>query len=472
MQKSRRITVIVVVLCCSLLGGCFDTAIHSIDQHVKGLLPGVDDSAQAIANEKALKSYSSLEYYHGKKRPSVCLALSGGGIRSAAFSIGVMKGLYQLDKKNEGTPFLNTKVDVISAVSGGGYAMAWYYMNYTPKELFDDRRMFELGKKADFLTVPKYALATLGSVAFIPINLFVNGLFGWHLNTNRVERSVYASAIKATFHDNRKASYEELAKLVKDRNLPSFILNMTARIDEDRFHHDGLLSKSVFEVTPWRFGNDAFDYNSKQPFPLDLATANALSGAALDSTQNFTGASQRVVASAANFDSGLFIDNYKQTRPAWKKLVYYASIFPFYFFNRGYYRDAYGESIYLSDGGHSENLGVWSLVRRQCEQIIVVDAEYDPNYTFEAYFTLRDALAKEMHVTFELTNDDKTRSKIHDIPEWIEKRRKEANISDFLEFNPGPSTGYYDPKKPVLQGTISSFPYLNDLGKPDKRDID
>jgi Patatin-like phospholipase len=39
--------------------------------------------------------------------------------------------------------------------------------------------------------------------------------------------------------------------------------------------------------------------------------------------------------------------------------------------------------IYLSDGGHFENLGLYEMVRRRCRFIIVSDAGCDPTYTFE-----------------------------------------------------------------------------------------
>lgn len=40
--------------------------------------------------------------------------------------------------------------------------------------------------------------------------------------------------------------------------------------------------------------------------------------------------------------------------------------------------------IYLSDGGHFENLGVYELIRRRCKWIIVGDGEQDGNYVFES----------------------------------------------------------------------------------------
>ena len=39
--------------------------------------------------------------------------------------------------------------------------------------------------------------------------------------------------------------------------------------------------------------------------------------------------------------------------------------------------------VFLSDGGHYENLGLYEMVRRRCHQIVVSDAGCDPGYTFE-----------------------------------------------------------------------------------------
>jgi len=44
--------------------------------------------------------------------------------------------------------------------------------------------------------------------------------------------------------------------------------------------------------------------------------------------------------------------------------------------------DAQRDYIYLSDGGHFENLGVYELVRRRCKLVLVCDAEADPHLVF------------------------------------------------------------------------------------------
>ncbi len=39
--------------------------------------------------------------------------------------------------------------------------------------------------------------------------------------------------------------------------------------------------------------------------------------------------------------------------------------------------------VYLSDGGHFENLGLYEMVRRRCRWIVVADASCDPKYQFD-----------------------------------------------------------------------------------------
>src|SRR5256885_4632316 len=41
------------------------------------------------------------------------------------------------------------------------------------------------------------------------------------------------------------------------------------------------------------------------------------------------------------------------------------------------------EYVYLSDGGHFENLALYEMIRRRCRCIVVSDAGCDPNFGFE-----------------------------------------------------------------------------------------
>ena len=46
------------------------------------------------------------------------------------------------------------------------------------------------------------------------------------------------------------------------------------------------------------------------------------------------------------------------------------------------------KSVYLTDGGHIENLGIYELLRRRCQVIIAVDAEADLQMAFGSFNTL------------------------------------------------------------------------------------
>ena len=46
-------------------------------------------------------------------------------------------------------------------------------------------------------------------------------------------------------------------------------------------------------------------------------------------------------------------------------------------------------NIYVTDGGHLENLGAYELLKRRCRVLVVVDAEADPKMTFGSFIELQ-----------------------------------------------------------------------------------
>jgi hypothetical protein len=58
--------------------------------------------------------------------------------------------------------------------------------------------------------------------------------------------------------------------------------------------------------------------------------------------------------------------------------------------------------IYLTDGGHIENLGIYELLRRRCKVIIAVDAECDPNMTFASFNKLERHALIDLGVRIDL----------------------------------------------------------------------
>lgn len=58
--------------------------------------------------------------------------------------------------------------------------------------------------------------------------------------------------------------------------------------------------------------------------------------------------------------------------------------------------------LFLTDGGHIENLGVYGLLRRRCKLIIVVDGEADPDYEFGSLVRLERFARIDLGVSIDL----------------------------------------------------------------------
>jgi len=355
--------------------------------------------------------------------PALGIAMSGGGMRSAAFNIGVLMGLYEggvLDR-----------LDIMSSVSGGGYALSWYYLQRyagaSDAELFDpdgrfQRHLVENGRiithsKNRLIRGGEYLVKAGANVFSLPFHWLANGLFDWNLNLAPY-RVFYQNAIEREFHLTPSASgrgYENAGRFlgltvgvkkevtfpamrafIEKAHLPSFVINTTARISDSMDHLNADFANSVFEFTPFAYGSDGFGYFERN-FPIDIHTAVAVSGAAADSS--IMPAKLGFAFSAINTDLGYSISN--PNVPLDKALRHKVLPVPFYFFYRDN-DDIRNPDIYLTDGGHSENLGAFALVRRMCKKIIIVDAEHDPDYRFLAYRKLKKHLAAELGVDFSL----------------------------------------------------------------------
>jgi hypothetical protein len=311
-----------------------------------------------------------------------------------------------------------------------------------------------------------YATMAAVDTLLVPWNLLANGLFGAHLNTTP-SRRWYEGRLRTTFMDDEppdRLAFPNFERLLAKGTLPFFIINTTAYIEDDRNYYGAKLANSVFEFTPLWMGSDAFGYTRDFPPDLDLARAVAISGAAADSS-TVAGSSQKTLLSALNQDLGYYIDNYRpgMSDPSLAVLL----PFPLYYARDDYRRDREGRRIYLTDGGHSENLGAFSLVRRLCRDITIVDAEHDPEYRFHSYFKLKDALRSELGVNLNVPAIEGTRPGV----EWCRRVRPDApptcasTLPDgedwrYVELGmirPGRTSFVLD-ISPYMEGTVRRFP--------------
>lgn len=442
-----------------------------------------------------------------ERPPKRCLALSGGGLRAATFSIGVLKGLHEAGKLKS--------IDVASSVSGGGYALSWYvaqkYLGrntgtgtgHSDAELFalNGKWQQHLQRNSEFFTLGHLSLPlAVAVVPGIPLNLLANGVWGLHMNTNFLHNA-YAMRLRQVYHSppcaegdcppGEEIDMADLAKFMEDTKAnralrpPLFVFNSTALIDAAAGVEAGLLQNAVFEFTPWQFGSAAFgryrydgtkkDSTSDQTAngfsPAEPAQASALprpprrwslddlaalSGAAWDFNKFTNHPSSRQLATAGNLDIGIYIPNPRLKRNGGQSLTWLTPLA--HLAGRPHYaRDADGTHIYLSDGGHSENLGAFSLVRRLCQEIFIVDAEEDPGYAYDAYFKLKHAVEREMGASL-------------NIPEIESRRRLACGNTAFckeIAGRPQDQPAWHKSAiKPLSVGSIDRLPYRSPKACP------
>jgi hypothetical protein len=325
----------------------------------------------------------SAERYHEtdtlKQSLDLGVALSGGGIRSSVFSIGVLKALYDAEILDE--------VDVYSFASGGGYAGYWL-MSTEVQGRYD----------ADTASADKpfgyYAFDdtrfTVNACEFMTKSNFVDyrHVLGAWVAGIRNPGDTYQEDIERTygwFYDQPGAKVKEAKDLTQmqlteykkylEKGLPYFIYTMTVQKPEATYG----LTDGHFEMTPVHYGNDSYGFSPWDPKEsLLISRAAAISGAAVASVLGLS-----VLEQPVEVELGKCTD--KGDSLCDKKL----------------------KQVTLSDGGHSENLAILPLLRRNVETIIAVDAEHDENQIFEGFYKLKDRLQEWGYIVSELALDSR-----------------------------------------------------------------
>jgi predicted acylesterase/phospholipase RssA len=152
---------------------------------------------------------------------------------------------------------------------------------------------------------------------------------------------------------------------------------------------------AAFTISRLHSGNATLGYRSSAEYgsAISLGRALTISGAAASPSMGYHSSSLvAFVMTIFNVRLGWWLPNPHSTQPAdnWKldeprrglgSLISEALSGT----------TAEKDFVYLSDGGHFENLALYELVRRRCHGIVVVDAGADPEYQFE---DLQNAMRK------------------------------------------------------------------------------
>jgi hypothetical protein len=146
-----------------------------------------------------------------------------------------------------------------------------------------------------------------------------------------------------------------------------------------------------FIVTPRHCGSAYLGFRPSNEYGerkgrggISLGTAMAISGAAASPNMGYhSSPSVTLLLALFNVRLGWWLGNpgkagdqsYQTDGPKWAARPLFMESF-------GQTTDA-SPYVYLSDGGHFENLALYEMVRRRCRFIVVIDAGCDPKFAFE-----------------------------------------------------------------------------------------
>jgi len=176
---------------------------------------------------------------------------------------------------------------------------------------------------------------------------------------------------------------------------------------------------------------------------LNLATAMAISGAAVSANMGASTVKPLVATLALlNVRLGYWITNPKEVsrdisktkrvlghllEGAKRSFLLFAEVFSRI--------DETSSSIYLTDGGNLENLGIYELLRRRCKVIVAIDAEADSGMDFPSLVTLERFARTDLGVIIDLPWED-IRRRALEVNAAFEAAARDPSVQ--IEKKPGP----------------------------------
>lgn len=350
----------------------------------------------------------------GKDRPQklVGLALSGGGIRSAAFQLGLLSGLHNKGELKQ--------VDYLSAVSGGSWAAGSYKIHGNGNDKDDDKFFDELD---EYVKNPDTNICDGPLIKSSASPVFSKYSSLCRRDAGRILFNDYADTLKeAKLIDIIKDDLgNEFRECWRNMIYVNYLLGIDvplSDIEKSLITKEPNTSKEPnpakdkkYSIRPYLIVNATHSEkkasNQSVNFPFQF-TADSMGTTADCANTSYCSNSFRGV----NFDTpyvGVFVKSDGDNKStlmlshalAISGAVAPASIlgiplnlmewtlkFPFPIGKRAE-ELPYRKNYLLNDGGHSENLGALSLMERDVDLIVISDAAFDPDEKFGDYLSLK-----------------------------------------------------------------------------------
>jgi hypothetical protein len=180
---------------------------------------------------------------------------------------------------------------------------------------------------------------------------------------------------------------------------PYHLINAALNVQGSDYANRRGRNADFFLFSPCYVGSEATGYRETLPVEsatsLDLATAMAISGAAFSSNMGANSIRPLTPTLAIlNVRTGYWLKNPRfiesSTHERRSSIRAPERATKWYLWSEitgRLYEDS--DYVYITDGGHIENLGIYELLRRRCRVIVAVDAEADPAMRFPSFIALQ-----------------------------------------------------------------------------------
>jgi hypothetical protein len=284
----------------------------------------------------------------------------------------------------------------------------------------------DLADNVMWLLIGIAVAAFIATVAWTHVNI---NRFSIHaLYRNRLIRA-YLGASNADRHPNPFTGFDgadnvAMAKLWPPRHTgwqPFHIVNMALNVVNGKRLAWQERKAESFTASPLHCGTAQLGYRPTSEYGdrirggMSLGTAMAISGAAASPNMGYHSSPiVSLLLALFNVRLGWWLGNpgrpgnphyYQKDGPRIAILPFIAEMFGLTTDDRHY--------VYLSDGGHFENLGLYEMIRRRCRTIVVSDAGCDPDFGFEDLGNAVRKIAIDLgiSITFGKLHELKKRSK-------------------------------------------------------------
>jgi len=226
---------------------------------------------------------------------------------------------------------------------------------------------------------------------------------------------------------------------------PFHVINMTLNLVSGERLAWQQRRAAPFTASPLHCGSDILGYRPSSEYGgengISLGTALAISGAAASPNMGYySSPAITFIMTLFNARLGSWFGNPR--RKSWRDSGPHSAF-------DSIIREALGltnESspyIYLSDGGHFENLGLYEMVRRRCRYIVALDGGGDPQYHYEALGNALRKIRIDMKIPIDFLPP-------HSSPGETPKSRCAVAEIRYKEIDPALENGYLVYIKPVV----------------------